>query len=250
MSKMGTRLMMVLSGGQDSTTALFMGKDQFEEVHSVTFNYGQTHHMELMAAQRVSRLARVKSFHVIDIKNVLESTSPLTSQTELDQYQNYEAMVEEVGNRVEKTFVPMRNMLFAVIAVNRAIAYGCNVIGLGVCASDSGNYPDCTANFINTLEIAVNESLGGSHIKIWAPLLNLKKSTTVKLAHDMPDCWNALAYTHTSYKGEYPPVDMNHANVLRAKSFEEAGLPDPLILSAVSSNLMELPETDNYKGLK
>ena len=84
-------------------------------------------------------------------------------------------------------------------------------------------------------------------IGIWTPLINKSKAETVKIAHQIPECWEALAYSHTSYDGKYPPTDMNHANVLRADGFEKAGLPDPLVLRAVDEGLMELPETDNYK---
>jgi 7-cyano-7-deazaguanine synthase len=79
-----------------------------------------------------------------------------------------------------------------------------------------------------------------------APLMNLTKAETVQMAHKLPGCWDALAYSHTSYDGTYPPTDMNHANVLRAQGFLEAGLPDPLVLRAWREGLMKLPDTANY----
>jgi len=82
--------------------------------------------------------------------------------------------------------------------------------------------------------------------QIHAPLMGLSKAETVMLAYKLPGCWDALAYTHTSYDGKYPPIDMNHSNVLRAHGFETAGLPDPLVVRAWREGLMALPMTQNY----
>ncbi len=80
--------------------------------------------------------------------------------------------------------------------------------------------------------------------------MHSSKADTVRLAKTLPGCWEALAYTHTSYNGEYPPTDKNHANILRAHGFEQAGLPDPLVLRAWKQGLMDLPNTPNYQNIQ
>ena len=80
--------------------------------------------------------------------------------------------------------------------------------------------------------------------------MNLKKSETVKLAMELPGCYEALAWSHTSYDGTFPPTDRNHSNVLRAQGFLEADRPDPLVVRAYHEGLMELPDTPNYDWLR
>lgn len=245
------KALVVLSGGQDSTTCLFWAKAHYDEVHAITFDYGQRHRIEIEAAAIVARMAEVASHEIVQLPNCLVSTSPLTSSSELEQYQNAEQMEQVIGNRVELTFVPMRNTLFFTVAMNRAVALGCNTLVTGICQEDNANYPDCTEEFRMLFEHTANQSLGLKYmdprfVDIRAPLMHYSKAETVKLALELPGCLGALAYSHTSYDGKYPPVDMNHANVLRAKGFEDAGIPDPLVVRAWSEGLMDLPMTSNY----
>ena len=157
-------------------------------------------------------------------------------------------MADEVGDRVEKTFVPMRNALFIVVAANRAVVWGCDVLVLGVCQQDNANYPDCREDFILRMQIAINDSLGQgpNRLKIVTPLMHLSKAQSISLAMNLRGAYPALAWTHTSYDGMYPPTDKNHSNLLRAQGFLEAGVPDPLVVRAWQEGLMNLPETDNY----
>jgi 7-cyano-7-deazaguanine synthase len=252
------KMLVVLSGGQDSTTCLFWAKEYLRahdamqgvinesELHAITFDYGQRHVIEIEAAKKVAQIAGVTSHEIIPVPNCLRSTSPLTSDNELERYESYEQMDQVIGKRTELTFVPMRNTLFLTIAANRAIALGCKDIVTGVCQEDNANYPDCREFYIFVLE-----SLGfdrfSNEVQIHTPLMHLSKAESVKLAYELgPTAWEALAWSHTSYDGKYPPVDPNHSNVLRAQGFLEANMPDPLVLRAWQEDLMELPPTTNY----
>lgn len=254
-----SKALVVLSGGQDSTTCLFLAKQKHEEVHAITFDYRQSHSIEISSALKVGEMAGVASHKIVDVIEVLESTSPLLNNgNNLERYKDAEQMAEVIGNRIEHTFVPMRNVLFLTIAVNRAIALGCTHIYTGICQEDNANYPDCTENFRTLFQDMANIALGLNpfvvegryderQIIIKAPLMYLSKAESVRLAYETPGCWQALAYSHTSYDGKYPPTDMNHANVLRADGFEKANLPDPLVLRAFEEHLMPLPTTKNYE---
>lgn len=250
---MKKRALVVLSGGQDSTTCLFWAKQNYEEVHAITFDYGQRHRIEIDAAITVAGMAKIARHEIAYIPDCLISTSPLISGAKLEQYENFEQMDRAIGNRVELTFVPMRNMLFLTIAMNRAVALGQGTdVITGICQADNANYPDCTETFRRAFERAADCALRSESdadnpiCQVVAPFIFMSKAEMVAVARDLPGCWHALAYSHTSYDGKYPPVDMNHSNVLRAQGFEEAGLPDPLVLRAVHEGLMYYPDTPNY----
>ena len=240
------KAMVILSGGQDSTTCLYLAKQNYEEVHAVTFDYNQRHSLEIDAARKVAQLARCATHEVIELGPILKGRSPLTdTSVPLEQYENYDSMDKVIGNRVELTFVPMRNTLFFTIAANRAIVRDCYTLVTGICQADNANYPDCTDAFRSSYQSMANESLGIGNLKIIAPLIHDTKAASIKRMQDAGG-YAALAFTHTSYDGAYPPTDMNHSNVLRAQGFFEAGLPDPLVVRAWIEGLMELPTTRNY----
>lgn len=248
--------LVILSGGQDSTTCLGVALQKYQSVSAITFDYGQSHSIELDAARAVidhfERTLDCQIFHgTIKIPDILKSASPLTNGgKDLEQYESHEQMEGVIGNRVEKTFVPMRNMLFLTIAANHAVALGAKHLVTGVCEQDNANYPDCREMFIAATVAAINESLGLSDsegLHIYTPLINKTKAQSIMMAIETPYTYSALAYSHTAYDGKYPPTGKDHASVLRAYGFEQAGVPDPLVCRAVMEGLMEFPDTLNYK---
>ncbi len=466
---MTTKALVILSGGQDSTTCLFWAKQHFEEVHAITFDYNQRHSIEIEAAKKVAEMAGVASHEIVQVPNCLAGKSFLTDlSAPVEKFESFEGMEHHNAfkeNKLDSSFVPMRNALFLTIAANRAAVLDCDCLITGVTAADfaefgefswdwlggfidaegyigstgeslksyrlsvyqsdpellhrigkwvedkahcdwsvvicNGNeaslnfngtnldkiipflaphlhlkkrreqllkfaeilpkeapismgyitgfwegdggayghiqknpsegtkcfelswfqkypeilknikkflqkgylrvqdegcrlrisdgpltrnlwnqmlphvnvlgsfekvaknfhkiglpsggfnppYPDCTPDFIWSIEAAINEALlspGQKFINIETPVMFLTKAQSVYLAYSLPGCWDAMAYTHTSYNGEYPPLNPNHANLLRAKGFETAGLPDPLVVRAWREGLMALPMTANY----
>lgn len=248
------KVLVVLSGGQDSTTCLAWAVRAGYDVSAVTFNYNQRHSRELQAARDVARIAGITNHEVVDIGPILNGTSPLTNPTEqLETYDNYAEMDAIIGDRVEKTFVPMRNALFLTLAANRAVCAGANALVTGVCEADNANYPDCRESFIKAQEWTVNEALGTNtkagdpnYIKIVTPLIQMTKAKSIQMMQSL-GCLEWLAWSHTAYDGQYPPVGKDHASVLRAQGFVEADLPDPLVVRAAYTGLMDLPATSNYK---
>lgn len=237
-----SQAVVVLSGGQDSTTCAFWAKQRFDKVTAVTINYGQRHAREIVAANEIANLAGLDGWERIDVSGVLKSTSPLTDQqADLGQYKDW----QHLPGGLEKTFVPMRNMLFLTLAANRAIAQGCSALVTGVCQEDFGGYPDCRRVFINAMEDAIGKSMDMG-FEIHTPLMDLSKAESVALALSLPGCYAALGFSHTAYDGAYPPLGHDHATLLRAKGFEQAGVPDPLIVRAYWEGLMPLPFTSPY----
>lgn len=248
-----TSALVVLSGGQDSTTCLAWAKQKFDVVHAITFHYDQRHKREIDAARKVAEMIGVASHEVLKLGPILKGGSPLTNPDEkLEIYTSFESMSKIIGDRVELTFVPMRNALFLTIAANRAAVLGCWDIVTGVCEADNANYLDCRFHFIHDQERTINSALTWNRVgyKIHTPLMYLTKAQSIALAKTLHGCMEALAYSHTAYSGEYPPVTQDHATVLRAQGFKEANEPDPLIVRAWREGLCELPGSANYDGLR
>ncbi len=250
---LGRKALVILSGGQDSTTCLYWAKHHFNEVHAITYNYGQRHERELLSAAYIAKLAMIESHSVLNVGSILKGSSPLVNRkSNLEQY----ADMHSLPGGLEKTFVPGRNLLFLTLAANEAYNRGILHLVTGVCQEDYGGYPDCRATFIQSAQETIRRGFGFddadpfSGLIICTPLMFKSKADTVHMAHAMPDCWRALAYTHTAYDGQYPPIGNDHATLLRAKGFFEAGLPDPLILRAHREGLMPLPDTANYRHIQ
>jgi 7-cyano-7-deazaguanine synthase len=221
--RIATSAVVLLSGGQDSTTCLYWAKGRFERLYALTFDYGQRHRIELEAARTIARMAGVAAHRILKISELAE----LGGSALLE-----DMPIQERGGRdnLPNTFVPGRNLLFLVLAAAWAYQLECHDVVGGMCQTDYSGYPDCRRATIDALERAIELGMEWT-IRIHTPLMFLTKAQSVRLAQEV-GALDALAYSHTCYEGRFPPCGVCPACRLRAKGFEEAGIEDPLLTRA------------------
>lgn len=217
------KALVVLSGGQDSTTCLYWAIDRFGigNVFTITFDYGQRHRIELQCAARVAEFAGVANTCLpIDTFAALGGDALTDREIEV-----------ETGTPTSKvlpnTFVPGRNLVFLTFAAAYAYQRDIDNLVTGVAQTDYSGYPDCREETMRALQASLRSGME-SRIVIHTPLMHLSKKQTVELARDLGGL-PAMALTHTCYNGQQPPCGQCPACELRAKGFLEAGIEDPLL---------------------
>lgn len=189
------KAVVVFSGGQDSTTCLVQALQQFDEVHAITFDYGQRHKLEIEVAQNLAKKLGVKAHKVMDVGLLNElAISSLTRD-------DIEVSHELQANGLPNSFVPGRNILFLTLAGIYAYQIGAETIITGVCETDFSGYPDCRNDFVKSLNTSLVLGMD-KPLTIATPLMWLNKAETWAMA----DSLNALELikneTLTCYNGE------------------------------------------------
>lgn len=221
-----SKALVVLSGGQDSTTCLFWALREFgaANVEAVTFDYGQRHRIELDAARKVAELAGVRQTQLpIDTFAAIGGNALTDAAITPEQ-----GARDDADSTIPNTFVPGRNLIFLSFAAAFAYTRGIEHVVTGVAQTDYSGYPDCRENTLKALELALRLGMD-SRVTLHTPLMFMSKAETVQLAQEV-GAMGAMAWSHTCYNGAVPPCGHCAACELRAKGFLEAGVADPLVV--------------------
>jgi 7-cyano-7-deazaguanine synthase len=231
MSDVTSRLpgaIVLLSGGLDSSTVLAMAREQAFEPFALSFQYGQRHIHELVAAKAVAHSQRVIR-HVIAQIDLREfGGSALTADIAVPKGRT----ADDMSHGIPVTYVPARNTVFLSFALAWAETIGSSDIFIGVNALDYSGYPDCRPEYIAAFETMANLATkagveGQQKLKIHAPLIKLTKAQIVQEGMRL-----GVDYAETSScydPGEDGrPCAACDSCVLRAKGFAECGVKDPL----------------------
>jgi len=222
---MASNIIVLVSGGMDSATLLWLAKKEFDEVYAISFDYGQKHKIELDFAKELVKLANVKKHFIVEIPHLkgIEG-SALTDE-------NIEVPSEDYPNQPPITTVPMRNLNFLAIASSFCDVYEIENIGIGIHSIDSP-YPDCRAEFASSAEAVINASSvmvakKKNRIRVYTPFLGMTKTDVLKLGLQLGVPYEK---TYSCYKGTIPPCGECATCRQRQEAFESLGLKDPLTI--------------------
>jgi 7-cyano-7-deazaguanine synthase len=224
-----SKAIVLLSGGQDSTTCLYWARQQFDEVIAVSIFYGQRHASELQAARDIAQAARILGHSEVALSALGDIGDSALVRKDLELTGDGGRPDAAMPQGLPTSFVPGRNLLFLSVAGALAVKHGVKDIVTGVCQTDFSGYPDCRREFIDSMERTLSLAMPSSAgpLRIHTPLMHMTKAETVRLASRLPGCLDALRFSVTCYHGQRPGCGTCPACTLRAKGFTEAGMPDP-----------------------
>lgn len=232
--------LVLLSGGIDSAVAAWIASKECDELHAMTFRYGQkSMTRELDCAFRLGSKLGIKGHKILDLPLGKISSSSLLTTIDYEaatlaisrNRETRKTVLEALEETAEGgTWVPQRNSIFLAIAYAWAEFLSCARVYLGIGRDDYDEYPDCRPRFINTIERALNFASKGytersRKISLVTPLIEMSKAEIVRkgleLGVPFEDTWSC-------YESGELVCGECLACKKRLKAFEEAGVKDPI----------------------
>jgi 7-cyano-7-deazaguanine synthase len=212
----------LISGGLDSMVAAAMMRADGYRLLALSIDYNQRHQIELAAARRIASTLDAERHVVMPLDLRAFGGSALTADIDVPK--------EGVGDDIPVTYVPARNTIFLSLSLGWAEAANARDLVIGVNALDYSGYPDCRPEFVTAFEdmaaLATKAGVEGDRFRVHAPLQHMTKADIVRegtrLGLDLGLSWSC-------YDPAPGGVHCGRCDScrLRAKGFEEAGVPDP-----------------------
>jgi 7-cyano-7-deazaguanine synthase len=215
------RCVVLLSGGLDSATALFIAKKQGFQPQCLVFDYGQRHDKEINCALKLARAAGCPC-QVIRISLPWKGSLLLEPKAALKRAKS--------PSDIPGTYVPARNTIFLSFALSFAEAIDAEAIFIGANAVDYSGYPDCRPDFYRAFQKVILKGTKAGvekrKISIKTPLINLTKAGIIRRGVSLGVPYEL---TWSCYSGKALPCGKCESCFYRAKGFKEAGINDPAL---------------------
>ena len=235
----------LLSGGLDSTTVTAYARDRVDRLTALTFYYGQTHSKEVECARLIAGLLGVEH-QLVDI-SFLGRVAWYSALTNPESFPiPRDRPDQEIGFGIPITYVPMRNTIFLALSAAYLESQALNAIEveglsheqvgaylyMAPNAIDYSGYPDCRPEYFETARRTLEYGSKlwtqyGVRIQVETPIIGLSKAEIAELGVRLEA---PLEQTWSCYDGSELPCEGCDSCLLRARGFEEAGIPDPLMV--------------------
>ena len=218
--------LVVMSGGLDSTVALYQAIDAGGDVRGVSFDYGQRHRVEVDRAELIARCAGVP-WRRIDLSTLAPAfpSSALTNPDISVPLEPYD------GTTMDATVVPMRNAIMLSIAAGIVASHGGGKVIAGIHSADHALYPDCRPAFVQAMQQTIDRSLDGIAVRLVVPFVDIDKTEIVKIGHRLGVPFDR---TWSCYQGGGVQCGRCGTCRERRRAFAEAGVPDPTVYRGVA----------------
>ncbi len=215
------KAIVLLSGGLDSATTAAIAIAEGYEVMALSFQYGQRHQKELVAAQKIAKTLGIKEHFVTEINLSAWGGSSLTDESMTIPQDGIQPDV------IPSTYVPGRNTVFIAIALSLAEAKNAQAIYLGINAVDYSGYPDCRPEYLQAYQrlahLASKAGVEGHAPQLVAPLVKDFKVDIVRRAIELNV---PIADTWSCYQGGKTPCGLCDSCRIRDRALREAGRED------------------------
>jgi len=223
---MASKAVVLLSGGLDSYTAAAIARAQRHDLHALTVAYGQRHAAEVHAARAIAKALGVVEHREITLDLASFGGSALVGDGEVPKDRALDQ------SSIPVTYVPARNTVFLALALAWAEVLGARDIFIGVNALDYSGYPDCRPEFIRAFEtlatLATRAGVEGERFTVHTPLIALSKADIIRAGLKLSLDYGLTRSCYDPHPDGSPCGRCDSCR-LRAKGFEEVGVPDPLL---------------------
>ena len=216
------KVIVLLSGGLDSATALAVAISKGYDIVALTFDYGQRHECEISSAQEIASKYNI-NHKILKLDLAQFGQSALTADIPVPKG-------EFRAKRIPVTYVPARNTIFLSYALALAEVEDADFVYIGVNALDYSGYPDCRTEYIDQFQkmanLATKRAVEGKLVTIEAPLINMTKAEIIGAGADLKVDYSKTisCYDPDSSGSACGECDSCH---LRREGFKEAGVADP-----------------------
>lgn len=212
------QVVLIYSGGLDSTVLLHHLKAEGHIVRALSVNYGQRHVRELEAAARIT--ARLGVEHrVADLRPI----APLLAGNSLTSAHIAVPEGHYAEESMKATVVPNRNMLLLALATAWAISLKADCVAYGAHGGDHAIYPDCRPEFADAMARAI--ALADWHtVTLIRPFVDWSKSAIVRRGVELGA---PLVETWSCYVGGAKHCGRCGTCIERREAFHLAGVSDP-----------------------